>query len=172
MLDLIFLVLLIIGTYSGYKKGFLLEIIGIIAIFIGLYGAFILLKWALGIAIRYLPDYGSILPVMIFILLVVIIMIAVNIVGKILKKFIDATPLGTFDNLAGAILGLFMWSFLISLMLWLLQQASIHLPEEEIHKSYIYPHIVKIAPAVGAYLSSLFPFAAPLFSGIKELFIK
>ena len=91
MLDVIFLVLLIIGTYSGYKRGFILEVLGIIAIFAGLYGALKLLRFTLEIVIGYLPGYSSILPFMIFIALFILIIIAINILGRILKKFIDAT---------------------------------------------------------------------------------
>ena len=172
MLDVIFLVLLIIGTYSGYKRGFILEVLGIIAIFAGLYGALKLLRFALEIVIGYMPGYSSILPFMIFIALFILIIIAINILGRILKKFIDATIFGSFDNVAGAIAGFFLWSFLISLILWLLQQASISLPENQIQKSHIYPYIVNIAPTIGGYLSSLFPFANSLITEIKELFAK
>ena len=172
MLDIIFLVLLLIGTYSGYKRGFILEVLGIIAIFIGLYGALMLLNFVLGYVIRFLPHYNNYLPLIIFILIFIIIIITVNLLGRFVKKFIDATILGSFDNLAGAILGFFMWSFMISLMIWLLQQASINLPADQIQKSYIYPFIVNIAPTIGGYLSSLFPFAESLIMGIKDLFIK
>jgi membrane protein required for colicin V production len=89
-----------------------------------------------------------------------------------LKKFIDATIFGSFDNVAGAIAGFFLWSFLISLVLWLLQQASISLPEAQVQKSHIYPYIINIAPTIGGYLSSLFPFANSLVSEIKEIFAK
>lgn len=170
MLDVIFLVLLVIGTYSGYKRGFILEVLGIIAIFAGIYGALKLLRFALELVIGYLPGYSSILPFLIFIILFILIIVAINILGRILKKFIDATVFGSFDNVAGAIAGFFMWSFLISLILWLLQQASITLPQEQIQKSHIYPFIVNIAPTIGGYLSSLFPFANSLIAEIKELF--
>ena len=172
MLDLIFLVLLIVGTYSGYKRGFILEVLGIIAIFAGLYGALKLLRFALELVIGYLPGYSSIVPFVIFIILFVLIIIAINILGKVLKKFIDATVFGSFDNVAGAIAGFFLWSFLISLILWMLRQTSITLPQEQIQKSHIYPYIVNIAPAVGGYVSSLFPFINSLVAEIKEIFAK
>jgi membrane protein required for colicin V production len=172
MLDVIFLVLLIIGTYSGYKRGFILEVLGIIAIFIALYGAFKLLRFALEMVIDYLPGYSSIVPFTIFIILFILIIIAINILGRILKKFIDATVFGSFDSIAGAIAGFFMWSFMISLFIWLLQQTSITLPQDLIQKSHIYPYVVNIAPTVGGYFSSLFPFAGNIVTEIRELFAK
>ncbi len=172
MLDIIFLVLLLLGTYSGFKRGFILEVIGIIGIFIGLFAALKLLKWSLGYVIRILPDFSSFLPLMLFTFLFVIILIVVNVLGKMLKRFIDATIFGSFDKLGGAIMGLLLWAFMISFILWLLTQAHINLPEMQVQKSYIYPYIVNIAPTLFGYLSSLFPFAGTLISDLKEIFIK
>jgi membrane protein required for colicin V production len=172
MLDIIFLVLLIIGAYSGYKRGFILEIIGFIALLLGLYGALKLLNWSVGIVFRIFPDSGNFMPFIMFLIIFIFIIILVNLLGRILKKFIDMTILGAFDNIAGAILGFFMWALLISFLLWILNQANIHIPENQIHKSYIYPHIVNMAPTIGGYLSSLFPFAESLIKEVKDIFIK
>ncbi len=172
MLDLIFLAFLFLGSYSGYKRGFILEVIGIIGIFVGLYIALKLLKWSLGYVIRIFPGFGNFLPLFLFVFLFVLILIFVNVLGKMLKKFIDATIFGPFDNLAGAVMGFFLWSFMISLALWIMTQANIHLPETWVQKSYVYPYIVKIAPTLIGYISSLFPFAGTLISDIKEILIK
>jgi membrane protein required for colicin V production len=172
MLDIIFLVLLIIGSYSGYKKGFILEIIGFIAFFLGLYGALKLLNWSVGIVIRIFPNSGNIVPFIMFLVVFIIIIILVNLLGRILKRFIDMTILGAFDNIAGAILGFFMWALSISFLLWILNRANINIPEKQIQNSYVYPHIVNLAPTIGGYLSSLFPFAESLIKEVKEIFTK
>ena len=172
MLDIIFLVLLIIGTYTGYKRGFILEIIGIIALFLGLYGALKLLNWSIGIVIRIFPDSGNFVPFIVFLIIFIVIIILVNLLGRILKRFIDMTILGSFDNIAGAILGFFMWALIISFLLWLLKEANINIPEKQTQNSYIYPYIVNMAPTIGGYMSSLFPFAESLIKEIKEIFTK
>jgi membrane protein required for colicin V production len=172
MLDVIFLVLLVIGTYAGYKKGFILEVIGILAFFLGIFGAFKLLTSGTNLLVRIIPEYSNIVPLILFIVIFIFIIILVNLFGRMLKKIIDMTILGVFDRAAGAILGFFMWTFLISLVLWLVGQAGFSLPENQVKNSYVYPYIVNFAPTVGGYFSSLFPFAATLVQDIKEMFIK
>ena len=172
MLDIIFIILLIIGAYAGFKRGFILEIIGIFALFIGLYGAFKLLNWGIGIVVRILPEYSNVIPFILFIIIFIVIILLVNLLGRMLKKFIDMTILGSFDKIAGAIMGFFTWAFLISLILWLLNQANINLPQKRTQDSYIYPYIVSFAPTIGGYFSSLFPFAETMIKEIKDLFIK
>ncbi|HLF33859.1 MAG TPA: CvpA family protein [Cyclobacteriaceae bacterium] len=172
MIDIIFLALLILGAYAGYQRGFLLEIIGIFALFLGLYGAFVLLKSGVNFAVRIFPEYSNVIPFLMFLVIFILIIILVNLLGRMLKKIIDTTILGAFDKLAGAILGFFVWAFMISLVLWILGQAGINLPERLTDSSYIYPLISGIAPTVGGYVGSLLPFAGSLVNEIKELFAR
>ena len=172
MIDVIFIIILAFGSYAGYKKGFILEIIGIIALFLGLWGAFMLLKYGITYVARIIPEYSNLVPFIAFLVIFLLIIILVNILGRILKRIVDMTILGSFDSLAGAILGFFMWSFVISLFLWLLSQAGIGLPENQTDRSYIYPFIVSIAPAIGGFIGSLFPFAETLIRQIKDIFIR
>lgn len=172
MLDVIFLILLLLGTYSGYKRGFLLEVIGIIALFLGLYGAFKFLNWGIGWVARSFPGYSNFIPFLVFMGLFILIIIIINLIGKALKRMLDMTILGSFDNVAGAILGFFVWSFIISMILWLLGQVNITLPEKQTQSSYLYPYLVSLAPTLGGYLSSIFPFAGSLMTEFKEIFMK
>ncbi len=172
MIDIIFIIVLGLGTYAGFKKGFILEIIGIIALFLGLYGAFMLLKMGVNFLARIIPEYSNVIPFVMFLVIFLAIIILVNLLGRILKRIIDTTILGSFDSLAGAILGFFMWSFMISLFLWLLNQAGIGLSETQAQRSYIYPYIVSIAPTIGGYIGSLFPFAETLIRQIKDIFVR
>jgi membrane protein required for colicin V production len=86
------------------------------------------------------------------------------------KKFLDLTILGAFDNIIGALIGIFKWAFLVSVVLWLSLQVNLVIPSALTDNSVLYPYIVELAPKVGEYISAIFPFTSDLFESIKDLF--
>lgn len=147
-----------------------MELVGIIALILAIFGAFKLLHAGIQFLSGYIPEYSNFIPFIAFIGIFIGILLLVNIFGKAVKKFLDLTILGAFDNFAGAILGIFKWAFLVSIVLWLSLQANLVIPAHLTENSFLYPYVVELAPTVGDYLSSIFPFTSELFDSIKELF--
>jgi membrane protein required for colicin V production len=169
-LDLILLIPLLFGAYIGYKRGLLMELVGIIALVLAILGAFKLIHSGIEFLQQYIPEHSNFIPFIAFIGIFIGILILVNLIGRITKKLLDLTILGIFDNLAGAILGVFKWAFIISIVLWLTSQINVTVPENLTENSFLYDYIYNLAPRVGQYVSSIFPFADNLFESIKELF--
>ncbi len=169
-LDLILLIPLLLGAYLGFKRGLLLELFGIIALVLAILGAFKLLHEGIEFLNQHIPEYSNFVPFIAFIGIFVGILIIVNLLGLLLKRLIDFTILGAFDNLSGAILGIFKWAFLISIILWLTERIHITIPDNLTENSYLYPYIIDFAPMVGQYVASVFPFAENLFESIQKLF--
>jgi len=147
-----------------------MELVGIIALVLAVLGAFRLLQAGMEFLNNYIPEYSNFIPFIAFIGIFIGILILVNLIGKFTKKFLDLTILGAFDNFAGAIIGIFKWAFLVSIVLWLSLQVNLTIPDRLTEKSYLYPYILDFAPTVGNYISAIFPFASDLFESIKELF--
>ncbi len=169
-LDIILLLPLLLGAYLGYRRGLLMELVGIIALVLAILGAFKLVHSGIAFLHQYIPEYSNIIPFIAFIGIFIGILIVVNLIGKLTKKLMDMTILGIFDNLAGSILGVIKWAFMISIVLWLTSQINITVPDELTSDSYLYSYIYNFAPMIGQYVSSVFPFADNLFESIKELF--
>ena len=169
-LDIILLIPLAFGGYLGYKKGLLLELIGIIALVLAIIGSFKLLNDAIRLLSKYIPEYSSFVPFIAFLGLFIIILILISLLGRFLKKIIDLTILGSLDNLLGTILGIFKWAFLISLLIWLFTQINVRIPESLTQDSFLYSKIERIAPIVGDFIASIFPFAENIFESITDLF--
>lgn len=169
-LDLILLVPLLIGAYTGYKRGLVLELVGIIALILAVLGAFKLLQTGMVFLSKYIPEYSNFIPFIAFIGIFIGILILVNLIGRLAKKFLDLSILGTFDNFAGSIIGIIKWAFLVSIVLWLSMQINFVIPAHLTENSFLYPYIVDFAPAVGNYIAAIFPFASDLFESIKDLF--
>jgi membrane protein required for colicin V production len=147
-----------------------MELIGIIALVLAILGAFKLLHTGIQFLNQYIPQYSNFIPFIAFIGIFIGILILVNIMGRLTKKFLDLTILGVFDNFAGAVIGIFKWAFLISIVLWLSLQVNLEIPDHLTDNSLLYPYIVDFAPTVGDYISAIFPFASDLFESIKDLF--
>lgn len=81
----------------------------------------------------------------------------------------DLTILGAFDNFAGAILGLFKWGFMISLLLWVAHSFEFNVPKEVTEDSVVYPMITPIAPAAVAFLDSYTPVIDHSVKSIRKL---
>lgn len=157
MLDIILGVILIFGAFSGYRKGFVMEVISILAFILGILAGVYLLDWAKEIINQYFDHLGAAIPFIAFILLFIGTIILVNIFGKIIKKTLDLTFFGTFDNLAGALTGVFKWALGISVFLWAASKFNFYLPSHLIEKSMLYSHIQGVAPMVGGWIVAIFP---------------
>ena len=147
-----------------------MEFVGIVAMIAAILGAFKLLHEAIAFLNQYIPEYSNFVPFIAFLGLFVGILILINLLGKLTKKLVDLTLFGLFDNLAGAIIGIFKWAFIISVLLWLFLQVDIKIPDKLTSNSFLYPYLLDLAPTIGQYIASVFPFAEDIFESVKELF--
>ena len=166
ILDIILIILLLIGAYSGYKKGLIIEIIGLVALILAIIGGLKLVQWG-GEFLRNTFDIDSIwLPVITFILIFLIILLIVYSIGSMLKHAVHLTLLGSVDRLAGSVLGIIKWAFGLSVIIWFFSNIGFVFPEEMSANTFVYPQIYDFAPMVFGYLSSLFPFIGEVIKAL------
>lgn len=146
----------------------LLEIIGILAFIVALVAGFKLLHWGTSLLSEQINISESLLPYIAFLLLFAAIVIGINLLGKALKKVLDMTFFGTFDNLAGAIIGLFKWALAISIFIWLIDTLEVRLPSDTLADSYVYPLLQPFAPQVFSSLDDVLPTAQSLFHPVEQ----
>jgi membrane protein required for colicin V production len=170
-LDIIITVFLLFGAYHGFKKGFLLEIISLLAFVLAIIGGFKLLHTGMELLDRHFDINGNLLPFVAFIAIFILIVVGMNLLGKLLKKVLDLTLLGSVDNIAGLILGALKWAFGISILLWLTSYVGLLLPEKYVDGSLLYGYVEPIAPITVDYISTIFPMANDLFDSIENLIV-
>ena len=168
--DIILIILFAAGAFFGYKKGLILELISIIAFILAIYGGFKLLHIGMEYVSKVYDGFGTLLPFVAFLVLFVLIIILVNTVGKILKKIIDWTPLGIFDNILGAVLGVLKWALAISIVLWVVSALHIDFADETLSESRILPITNRMLTAVGDFISTIFPSFQDFIKTLKALF--
>jgi len=168
--DIIILVILVLGAYSGFKKGLILELIAIVAFILAILGGFKLLHFGMEYVSKMYDGFGNLLPFVAFLVLFVLILVAVNMIGKFLKKLIDWTPLGILDNFAGALIGAAKFALAISILLWVMSSLNINMPDYVTKNSRVLPYVSDFASQVGDFISSIFPSFDSFIKTLEELF--
>lgn len=162
-IDIVLMVLLGIGAYHGYKAGFLLELFSLIAIVLGILGAFKLMGFAMVMLADRFTMNEKVLPYLAFGLVFLLIVIAVNIIGKVIKASIANEILGSIDGAAGALLGMLRTAFMLSITLWIVESLKFKVLSGWTDGSWLYPMVANFAPGLTSWVSRLFPFFKDVF---------
>lgn len=167
-LDIILLVPLVFGAVLGYRKGLLIELIGIVAFVLAIIAGFKLMEVGMVYLEEYIDGFNELLPFLSFLVIFLAIIILINMLGKLLKKMIDMTILGGFDSIAGAIVGVAKWAIGVSILLWLCNNFGFELPGQN-EELVLYPYLAELGPNIISHLDTVLPFAQEMLDSIKEL---
>jgi membrane protein required for colicin V production len=161
--DIVIAIILAVGTFLGYKRGFLMELFFLLAIVLGVFAGFKLM----GLGVEYLTQKFNadkeVLPYISFLLIFVIVVLVVIFIGGRIKNSMDKTFLGRMDAIAGALLGLVKYAFSISIILWLVDSFKISLPTDWISDSKLYPFVAQVAPTFASFFGDFLPFFKETF---------
>jgi len=150
-------VLALIGAYAGFKEGFLMELFSFLAIILGVLGGFKLMGWAMVLLADKFNVDQKVLPYIAFGVVFIAIVIAVRLLGNMIKLSLDKSFLGKVDQVSGAILGFFKTIFLLSVMLWIVDSLKFDLPENWTENSWLLYRVADFAPVVTSWISEIFP---------------
>jgi len=167
-LDIVFIVVFGIGAIKGYNKGFIIEIFSFIAFFLGL---FLAIELTLPLANIYFDgsDHFYLLTVFVFIGVFIGVIFGVNLLARIIKKAVDLTFLGFFDNLLGVIASVLKWAFIISVFFWVLDSIGFRLSESQMGDSVIFPWIKNIGPAIFNWVANILPFIRDMMDSMDDI---
>jgi membrane protein required for colicin V production len=163
LVDIILVVIFLVGAISGYREGFLMELFSLLALLLGVLGAFKLLGWAMVLLGDKFNIDQKMLPYIAFAAVFIAIVIVVRLVGNLIKVSLDKSFLGRVDQIAGAFLGLIKTAFILSVLLWLTDSLKIGIPEKWTDNSWILPRLATFAPTVASWLSEIFPVFKDVF---------
>lgn len=163
-LDVVILLLLIWGTFGGFRKGLLLELIGIIAFVVGIVVGLQLLQWSIDWISQYVDIYESLLPYLAFFALFVLVVVGINLMGNIASKALHLTFLGVIDSLLGAMVGLIKWALGISVLLWVASTMEMNRPGGLLSQSWFYELLAPLAPSFFDQIGQALPAARRFFN--------
>ncbi len=161
--DIVIAIILAVGTFLGYKRGFLMELFFLLALVLGVFAGFKLM----GLGVEYLThEFNAdqeVLPYISFLLIFLIVVGIVTFIGGRIKNSMDKTFLGRMNAIAGALLGLVKYAFSISIILWLVDSFKISLPSDWVNDSMLYPLVAQVAPTLASFFGDFLPFFKETF---------
>lgn len=169
MLDLIIIVFLAMGAYSGYKQGLFISILSIVAFIIAIVLAFHFMDWGTALLAERVDQLTFFLPFVAFLMIFLGVILIIRGLAYLVKKTMDFTILGSVDNVAGGILGIFKTALILSLLLWVANSFEFFVPKEWVKDSKTYSLIEPIAPFIIMYLDQFTTIIKDTISGIQEL---
>ncbi len=170
-IDILLLIPVIMGAYTGYKRGILVEVIGILAFVVAILLGFRFLGLGMSFVSEFIGESlgGRMLPYLSFLLIFFPSIYAINKVGWIFRKALRITFLGMFDGLAGAALGAVQWFFGLSVLIWIGSAIGVGIPDRFLVDSEIYPFLQSFAPNLVARVSMYLPSLGEVFETFNEL---
>lgn len=166
VLDFLWLLLLIWGAYSGFKRGFVAEACSLGAFLIATMSSVKLMELLARLFQKWGINLASAAPYIIFVVAFIAIVIIVTLLGKLFGRLIHMTLLGGIDKMMGAVLGVFKWAFFIGVFLCLANVLQLRLSHSYLADNYFCPFVQVLAPRflnwLSTYFSSLQGCAAPV----------
>lgn len=163
IVDIILCVLLIVGAFGGYRKGFLATLFSLLAIVLGVLAGFKLMGSAMLMLAEHYKINEKVLPYVAFTVVFFAVLIIVSLLGKFLSRSLDQTVLGSADQILGGALGLLKTAFMLSVIMWITGSLEIDFPEHWAEDSWLYPMVAKFAPEVTSWIGEIFPSVGDLF---------
>ncbi len=104
-LDFLLLIPILIGAWKGFKKGFIVEIFTLLALFAGIYGAIHFTDYMTEILKDQFSMTSEYLPIISFTVTFLLVGAMVYFLGKLLEKAVSMVALSTLNKFAGLLFG-------------------------------------------------------------------
>ena len=150
-LDIILTALLLFGLVRGFMKGFFVEVAGLAAMALGLYGAIHFSYFASNYIEKSVEWNEKQIQIAAFAVTFLIIIIIVSLAGKLLTKIADVAALGLFNKIFGGLLGAAKIGLILSVILVVfskLNRAIPFLDNEDMEASQLYEPVKNIVPLI------------------------
>ncbi len=146
-LDFILLVPVLIGAWKGFKKGFIIEVFTLLALFAGLYGAIHFADFMSKLLKDNLSLDSEYLPIISFIVTFLLVGAMVYFLGKMLEKAISMVALSTVNKFAGLVFGglkMLLLSSVIVIVLEAIDEKNKFMSKEIKETSLLYEPLKKM----------------------------
>ena len=150
LLDIIILVILAYALFVGFRSGLVMQLTTLVAVAAGIWGA-IHFSDRFELWLTDQVELGTMTGAVSFALTFLLILIAVNLIGRLVTKTLDMAMLSMPNRLGGALLSAAKYALIISALIQSMDGAGITpyiLPEQKRAESMLYEPIRTIAPTV------------------------
>ncbi len=150
-IDFIIIALLAFGLIQGFIDGVIIEIAKLAALILGIWGAIHFSGWTADKLSGWFDMQASWTGIVAFAITFVVIVIGINLLGRMLDSIIKSVSLGFLVKSLGAVFGVVKTVLILSVLFVFLNsidEKRHFLPSSTIEKSYFYNPIADIVPAI------------------------
>lgn len=150
LLDIIILVILAYALFVGFRSGLIMQLSTLLAVAGGIWGA-IHFSDQVELWLNDQVELGTLTGSVAFALTFLAVLIAVNLIGRMLTKGLDVAMLGLPNKLAGAVLSGLKYTLILSALLQSAEGAGLLgflLPEEKRSESVLFEPLQQLAPTL------------------------
>lgn len=157
--DLTTLILLLVALVKGYRKGFIMQLVGLTVIVLAAIFGGKLAETILPEINRFLDISSNLARVLSFLIAFGLIAVVISIIGRLIQKFVDVVFLSFFNRILGSVIavGTMMVVLSIVLNLVLMLDKRENMISNEIRKeSFFFERVETVVPAIVPYLDKEF----------------
>ena len=150
-LDVVIIILLGIGLIKGFIDGLVIELTEILALVLGIFLAIHFSGWTAARLSDYFDLQTKWLGIMAFAITFIIIVISVNLLGRLLDNVLKAASLGFILRITGAIFGVIKVVLILSVVFVFINTLSQKIriiPEKTASESTLYRPIADVIPEI------------------------
>lgn len=166
ILDILFVIILLWGLVTGYRKGIIYSVFSLFAFVFGTVAA---LKFGHVMAV-YLEQWFNIgtkyLPFVSFIFMFLLVVLGFILAAKLLEGILKLVQMNFINKATGAFVWGFIGIFLLSTLFWYLNKYDI-ITESAKSGSVTYETIAPVSPVVTEKISILLPVVNDLYDSIE-----
>ena len=148
--DVVIIVILLIGFFSGIGRGFVRGLLGLVALVVGIMIASGNYQRLADSVLSFMPgDKGP--EILSFVVIFLVVVLLVGLLGRIVSRALRHVSLGWLDHLAGAILGVVVASVIVSVLLLVAAMAGLE-GQKLLVESRMAPRVIGVTDVVVSVL--------------------
>ena len=158
ILDIILIICFIPALINGIRKGFISQVLSLVAMIGGVWLAFEFSSVVSGWLSQYISTNANILHIASFALIMICVFIAIGLICRLLEGILDFIMLGWLNKLLGIAFAFLKTALIVGLVIMLFNSLNdnFHLIQEEtLAESVLYGPLKNLAYTVFPYLKEM-----------------
>jgi len=158
-IDIIIIALLAFAAIMGVWKGFIRQLFGLVALFLGIWCACHFSNYAAFYISKWIDKNETAVTMISFAVTFIVVLFGVVLVGRLAEQLVKVVMLGFLNRLMGLLFSVVKMALILSISIWLLQKIDRiwpFFPHHDSEKSVLFAPVAKFAPTVLPYLERLF----------------
>jgi membrane protein required for colicin V production len=169
VIDVIYIILIVLAVWNGFRKGLIVAVFSLLALIVGLAAALKLSVVTASYIDKAVKVSDEWLPVISFVVVFIIVYLLVLWGAKMLEKTVQVAMLGWVNRLGGAVFFVALYTIIWSVLLFYAGQTQM-ISEETQKKSVTYSFIQPWGPKTINSLGTIIPIFRNMFAELEDFF--